>query len=131
MKILNKIIFSLAISIIIFVMTIIKYEMICMGEVQYGYGHFLPWLNKGYSSLSYQIDALKLLLDFLIFFIGIFLWQRFIQFSISKMFKIILYVISIFTILIFISFFYLFEIYFDSIDCKIIYSSFSLAWFNH
>ncbi|MCQ9637661.1 MULTISPECIES: hypothetical protein [unclassified Chryseobacterium] len=100
-----------------------------MEETQQGIGHFLVWSVRGFTSLSYKVDLLRLICDFLLFFIIIFCAIFFIKKAVNKWFKIIIYVISFIIILLLVPYFLITEIYFEKIACQVIYSSFSLGWF--
>lgn len=68
MRTLSKLFISLPLTLIIFIITILKYDLNCMQENAEGYGHFLVWAMRGPSSLSYFIDPSALIFDFLIIF---------------------------------------------------------------
>lgn len=126
---MKKIINYISIVIVIFTLTILRYEINCSEESQYGYGHAFVWLQKGYTSLSYQIDLIKLISDFAFTSIIVFIVSSLIKYSINKFLRIIVYIVSL-IILILIIFIYSFmEIYFNKIDCDIIYQSIKLGWF--
>ncbi len=127
MKIVNKLLYLLSISVILFSLTTFVYDINCMGENQKGYGHFFVWIIKGYSSLSYQIDVFKLIFDFFIFSIIIFLLMYYIK-NTSRWLSIILYCISSLIILIITFCFFILELYFEKINCETIFSSISFVW---
>lgn len=129
MKLIEKIFFPLSLSVIFFTITIFKFETICMEESQKGYGHFLVWLIKGYSSLSYQIDLVNFSFDFaIIFIIAFFCCFYYRKYTINNFFKILLYFCSSLILLVVIFSFFIFEIYFREIECKIIFNSISFGW---
>jgi len=128
MKTKNKIFISLSTTVIIFTITIVKYTINCMNENMQGYGHFFVWLKRGFSSLSFQVDFLGLILDFFIFFFIILILLQVIKKDISKRITILLYSMSLIIILMIIPFFIISEIYFEKIDCDVIYSSISYGW---
>ena len=125
MKFTNKIFISVSITIILFTITVCKYNIECIGEIQEGRGHFFVWLIKGFSSLSYRVDLIKLILDFSIFFIIIFFLMYFVKKSFNRWLSIVLYSISILIFLILIPSIWIGEIYFEEINCKSIFSSIS------
>lgn len=63
-----------------------------MEEMQEGKGHFFVWIIRGYTSLSYQVDALKLFFDFSILFAIAF----FIKFQVHQYIKAAISIISFF-----------------------------------
>lgn len=130
MKTIKNLFLSLSITIILFTLTMFRYDIICMEENQQGYGHFLVWLKRGFTSLSYQIDLFKLIFDFSAFFIIIFFIIHFYKKKFSKWFNVIIYCISLIILLMMLPYFLVTEIYFDKIDCSTIYSSICLGWFN-
>ena len=129
MRLINKIFISFSITILLFILTICEYNIECMGEIEEGRGHFFVWLIKGFSSLSYQIDLIKFIFDFSMFFTIIFLLVYFIKESFSRWLSILLYSISILLFLMLIPSILIGEIYFDKIDCKTIFSSISFGWY--
>ncbi|WP_343558732.1 hypothetical protein [Sphingobacterium sp.] len=96
-----------------------------MGEIQQGYGHFFVWSVRGATSLSYEVDLLRLVFDFLLFFILVLGAVSFIGMDVSKRFKTIIYVVSFVTVLLLIPYFLIMQPYLGKVDCQVIYSSFS------
>jgi hypothetical protein len=99
-----------------------------MGDTHSGYGHFFVWLTRGYTSLSYQVDLIKLTFDFTIFFSTIFLVIEFLNYKLSKLLTIITYLVAVFIFLALASVPILFEIYFAEINCEIIFRDISFGW---
>lgn len=112
-------------SLLLFFVTLLKYNLNCLGETEEGTGHFFVWLTHGYTSLSYQIDVIKLLADFVLIFFIVFIIIKFIKSKIHKYLKFTLNLISFLIILGIISMFFINEIYFEKIDCEVVYSSMS------
>ncbi len=125
MKLLNRLFLSFCITIILFSFTVLRYNINCMGEIQQGYGHFFVWSVRGATSLSYEVDLLRLVFDFLLFFILVLGAVSFIGMDVSKRFKTIIYVVSFVTVLLLIPYFLIMQPYLGKVDCQVIYSSFS------
>lgn len=128
MKIIYKYYYLFSITLLLYLLTILKYEINCMEEMQEGKGHFFVWIIRGYTSLSYQVDALKLFFDFSISFAIVFFISFFIKFQIHQYIKAVISIISFFVILGLISFLFISEVYIEKINCHTIYSSFSIGW---
>lgn len=129
MKLLEKLFFSFSMAIILFAISIIQYETQCLGEIKKGYGHYFVWLERGYTSLSYQIDSVKFILDFLLFFIMVFCFTYFVKKQVYvKWFKILIYALTLIIILLIIPYLSIAEVYFEKNDCEVIYSSFDFYW---
>lgn len=128
MKIFKKILLALSFTIIIFTTIIFKYNINCMGDTQSGYGHFFVWLTRGYTSLSYQVDLIKLIFDFIIFFSTIFSVIEFLNYNLNKLLTTITYLVAVFIFLALASVTILFEIYFAEINCEIIFRNISFGW---
>lgn len=128
MKTIYKYYYLFSITFILYLITLLKYEINCMEEIQDGKGHFLVWIVRGYTSLSYQVDIIKLIIDFLLSFLIILLFERFIRFKMHRYIKIIINISAFLIILTVLSFLFIGEVYFEKINCEVIYSSLSIDW---
>lgn len=127
MKAIYRYYYLFSITLLIFMITIFKYETNCMEEIQEGKGHFFVWLVRGYSSLSYQIDITKLISDFLIFFFIILIFSKIFKFKIHQYIKLTVGFFAFLLIVAIIIYAFTFDVYFEKIKCDVIFSSISIG----